>query len=48
MERKLDKQWKTVEQIALERRISVEEAHDLVWKENCPKVFHGTHTLYLI
>ncbi|WFT79540.1 MULTISPECIES: hypothetical protein [unclassified Methylobacterium] len=44
----MTKAWRSVEQIASARGISVEEARALVQARNCPKVFHGTVTLYLL
>ena len=44
----MSKQWKTIQEIAQERRISVDEAQRLVQREHCPATFHGSVALYLV
>ncbi|GJE18455.1 hypothetical protein [Methylobacterium marchantiae] len=40
--------WITIEELALDRRITVDEAMRMVSAAHCPKVFRATVTLYLI
>ncbi|WP_280791120.1 hypothetical protein [Methylobacterium sp. 77] len=40
--------WMTIEELALNRRITVEEALRIVNEAHCPKVFRATATLYLV
>ncbi len=40
--------WMTIEEVALNRQISVDEALRIVNEAHCPKVFRATATLYLV
>lgn len=44
----MSKQWKTIQEIARDRSITVDEAQKLVQREHCPATFHGAVTLYLV
>lgn len=40
--------WMTLEEFALSRHISVDEAFRIVTETHCPKVFRASATLYLV
>jgi hypothetical protein len=40
--------WMTLEELALNRQITVDEALRIVNEAHCPKVFRATATLYLV
>ncbi|MEA1831380.1 hypothetical protein U8607_04720 [Methylobacterium durans] len=44
----MDAKWMTLPEIALERRITLREAEELVAQRKCPTVFKTDTTLYLI